>query len=137
VLIAVLAVLLGSGVLTTHGTPRYVLTAALALCLGTQTSVVRLMGARDITTTVITQALAGFAAGSAVGQGTEASQLRKAASVVTMLAGAIAGALLLRSTAAGVVGLAAALTALAAGCFLLGPPARQTAGDRGTRQAGT
>lgn len=119
-----LAALLGSGLLGTRGVPRYVLIAVLAVCLGTQTAVVRIMGARDLTTTVITQALAGFAAGSAVGQGTGASQLRKAASVLTMLAGAIAGALLLRVTTAGVVGLAAALTTVAAGCFLLGPPPR-------------
>ncbi|MCA1221623.1 DUF1275 family protein, partial [Streptomyces sp. 8L] len=129
--VAVLAVLLGTGALATHGVSRYVLIAVLALCLGAQTSVVRLTGARDITTTVITQALAGFAAGSALGHGVRASQLRKAGSVVTMLAGAVAGALLLRATVAGVVGLAAALTALAAGCFLLGPPAEPAGGGRG------
>ncbi|MEW2546926.1 YoaK family protein [Streptomyces sp. NPDC047002] len=119
---AALAALVGAGPLATTGGPRYVLIAVLALCLGAQTSVVRLMGARDVTTTVITQSLAGFAAGSALGQGAEASQLRKAASVVTMLAGAAAGALLLRVTSAGVVGLAAVLVGCAAACFLLAPP---------------
>ncbi|GAA3745533.1 YoaK family protein [Streptomyces tremellae] len=119
---AALAALVGAGLLATTGVPRSVLIAVLALCLGAQTSVVRLMGARDVTTTVITQSLAGFAAGSALGRGAEASQMRKAASVVTMLAGAAAGALLLRLTSAGVVGLAAVLVGCAAGCFLPAPP---------------
>ncbi len=117
-----LAVLLARGVLGMAGPGRSVLIVALAVCLGAQTSLVRLMGSRDVTTTVITQSLAGWAANTAVGEGGRATQLRKAASVVTMLAGAATGALLLRVTTGGVLGLAAALAACAAALFLLARP---------------
>jgi uncharacterized membrane protein YoaK (UPF0700 family) len=135
VVLAVLAALLGSGVLASDGGSRYVLITALAGCLGTQTAVVRLTGARDITTTVITQSLAGFAAGSAVGMGADAGQLRRAASVVTMLAGAAAGALLLRVTTAGVVGLASVLAAVGSCCFLLVAAQESAGGKQGAEGA--
>jgi uncharacterized membrane protein YoaK (UPF0700 family) len=118
---AVLAALIGSGALGLGGRPRLAVIALLALSLGVQTATVRRMGARDLTTTVLTQALAGFAADGRLGAGGSARSGRRLGSVLTMCAGAAAGALLLQVTVAGVIGTAAALTGAAAGVFFLAP----------------
>lgn len=137
---AVVAVLIGTGAVGLGGRRRLVVVAALALCLGVQTATVRLMGARDLTTTVLTQALAGFAADGPPGAGGSARAGRRLGSVVTMFAGAAAGALLLQETVAGVVGLAAVLTGVAGAVFLLAPgpdPAPdEAAGPGGTGAPG-
>jgi uncharacterized membrane protein YoaK (UPF0700 family) len=138
VLLALLAALIGTGVLGIRGGGRLALIASLAICLGSQAATVRIMGARDITTTVVTQTLAGFAAEGPLGAGGGTRQLRRVGSVLTMFAGAAAGASLLQVTVAWVVGLAAALAAVAAGIFLLGPdpePVEGPEGDRGSEPA--
>jgi uncharacterized membrane protein YoaK (UPF0700 family) len=62
--------------------------------MGLQNAAVRRIGAPDLTTTVLTMTLTGFAADSKVAGGEGAHPLRKVAAVGAMLAGAFAGGLL-------------------------------------------
>ncbi|MET8997063.1 YoaK family protein [Amycolatopsis sp. Hca4] len=66
----------------------------LGLAMGLQNAAVRRIGAPDLTTTVLTMTLTGFAADSKAAGGPGAHPLRKVAAVGAMLAGAFAGGLL-------------------------------------------
>ncbi|KIF72947.1 hypothetical protein QR77_00915 [Streptomyces sp. 150FB] len=122
-MLAVTAVLIGAGVLSTAKHHAFVLIALLGLCCGLQNATVRRMAPRDLTTTVLTQTVTGLAADSVLGAGTGAKPHRRVGSVLTMLAGAAVGALFLEVTVAGVVALVAFLVAGAAGVFALAPAA--------------
>ncbi|MBV9416561.1 MAG: DUF1275 family protein [Solirubrobacterales bacterium] len=63
----------------------------------------------DLTTTVLTMTLTGFAAESRPAGGSGKGSLRRSAAVLAMLAGAIAGALLLKTSVSAPLGLAAVL----------------------------
>ncbi|MEV6827962.1 YoaK family protein [Amycolatopsis sp. NPDC051102] len=86
----VLSATLGSG--TRLGAELLIVT--LGLAMGLQNAAVRRIGAPDLTTTVLTMTLTGFAADSKVAGGPGAHPVRKAAAVGAMLAGAFAGGLL-------------------------------------------
>jgi uncharacterized membrane protein YoaK (UPF0700 family) len=86
----VLAATLGSG--TRPGSE--LLIVVLGVAMGLQNAAVRRIGAPDLTTTVLTMTLTGFAADSKVAGGEGAHPLRKVAAVGAMLAGAFAGGLL-------------------------------------------
>ncbi len=86
----VLAATLGSG--TRPGSE--LLGAAMGVAMGPQNAAVRRIGAPDLTTTVLTMTLTGFAADSKAAGGEGAHPLRKVAVVGAMLAGAFAGGLL-------------------------------------------
>lgn len=111
--LAVLAVLTGTGVL--H--PGLVVLALLAAAFGLQNSTVRRLGAPDLTTTVLTQTLAGLAADNAWAGGDGARPHRRLGSVLAMFGGAALGAALLQVTFAGVVALAAAVVGTVALVF--------------------
>jgi uncharacterized membrane protein YoaK (UPF0700 family) len=71
--------------------------ALLALAMGIRNATVRRLAVPDLTTTVLTLTLTGLAADSRLVGGTGKGTARRAAAVVAMLTGAIAGALLLKS----------------------------------------
>jgi uncharacterized membrane protein YoaK (UPF0700 family) len=76
----------------------YAVIALLALAMGVRNAIVRRIGLADMTTTVLTMTLTGFASESPLAGGSGAGSTRRVAAVLTMLAGALAGALLLRTS---------------------------------------
>jgi uncharacterized membrane protein YoaK (UPF0700 family) len=75
-------------------TPRYLLIATLAAGLGLQKCDRRALAVPDLTTTVLTLTLTGLAADRRIGAARPDRPLRRLASVLAMLAGALIGALL-------------------------------------------
>ncbi len=93
----------------------YAVITLLGLAMGVRNATVRRIGVPDLTTTVLTMTLTGFAADSPVGGGSGAGSTRRAAAVLAMLTGAIVGALLVKSSLVlplAVAALLALLTAL-------------------------
>ena len=119
--IAIAAILVGTGILHRTGGTLYVLIVILATCFGLQNATVRRAAPRDLTTTVLTLTLTGLAADGVLGGGKDAKPHRRLGSVIAMFAGAGAGALLLQATMAGVLFLAAAVVAFAAAILLFAP----------------
>jgi uncharacterized membrane protein YoaK (UPF0700 family) len=74
----------------------YGLIVLTAVAMGFRNAVVRKLAVPDVTTTVLTMTVTGFASDSSVGGGTNPRWKRRLASIVTMFAGAAAGAMLLR-----------------------------------------
>ena len=72
---------------------RIVLTG---LAMGVRNAVVRTVAEHDLTTTVLTLTMTGLAADSGLAGGSNRGWARRAASVVTMVAGAAAGGWLLK-----------------------------------------
>jgi uncharacterized membrane protein YoaK (UPF0700 family) len=77
-----------------HGASRYVLVALLALGAGMQNGTARKLAVPDLTTTVLTQTIAGLAFESRLGGGTSSQIGRRGLAAVAMFAGALAGATL-------------------------------------------
>jgi uncharacterized membrane protein YoaK (UPF0700 family) len=119
--LAVVAALAGTGVLSTEGRRALVILAVLAATFGLQNATVRRLAAPDLTTTVLTLTLTGLAADSVLAGGKGAKPHRRVGSVLAMLGGAALGALLLQVTFAGVIALGAAAVAAVALLFGLGP----------------
>jgi uncharacterized membrane protein YoaK (UPF0700 family) len=107
----------------------YAVIALLALAMGVRNAIVRRIGAPDMTTTVLTMTLTGFAAESPVAGGSGTGSARRLAAVLTMLTGALAGALLLRTSLFLPLVLAAALALLSG---LLYAPAIRREATRGS-----
>jgi uncharacterized membrane protein YoaK (UPF0700 family) len=107
------------------GWRRLTVIAVLALAMGMRNAAVRLLGIRDLTTTVLTQTLTGLAADSRFAGGSDPRAGRRIGAVACMLAGALAGALLLRQVDAALPLLIAAVaTTGTAVAFGAGPAAR-------------
>ena len=87
----------------------YALIVLMACAMGVRNAVVRSIAVPDLTTTVLTMTLTGFAAESRPAGGSGNGSLRMSAAVLAMLAGAIAGALLLKTSVSAPLGLAAVL----------------------------
>jgi uncharacterized membrane protein YoaK (UPF0700 family) len=87
--------------------------AMLALAMGVRNATVRRLGVPDLSTTVLTMTLTGLAADSRVAGGSGKGSVRRAAAVLAMLCGAVAGALLLK------IGLVPPLLAAAALALLV------------------
>jgi uncharacterized membrane protein YoaK (UPF0700 family) len=85
------------------------LIALLALAMGVRNATIRRIGVPDLTTTVLTGTLTALAADSPLTGGSGRGLTRRAAAVVAMLIGALAGALLLKTSIALPLALAAAL----------------------------
>lgn len=100
------------------GWGRFTTIALLAFAMGIRNAVIRRLSIPDMTTTVLTMTLTGLASDSALAGGTNPRAVRRAASVLAMLVGAIAGAALYLHKGAGlplvIAAAAAALTAIAA-----------------------
>jgi uncharacterized membrane protein YoaK (UPF0700 family) len=75
----------------------YLTIALLGLGMGVRNASVRALAVPDLTTTVLTLTLTGFAADSPLGGGSGKGTLRRSAAVLAMLFGALAGALLLKA----------------------------------------
>jgi uncharacterized membrane protein YoaK (UPF0700 family) len=88
----------------------YLVIALLAVGMGLRNATVKALAIPDLTTTVLTMTLTGLAAGTPFGGGDGRGTVRRAAAVLAMLTGAIAGALLLKTSIALVLVVAAALT---------------------------
>ncbi len=119
----VAAIIAGSVAVLSTGWPRYTVIAVLGFAMGVRNSVVRTMGVADMTTTVLTMTLTGFAADSSLGGGHNPNAARRTISVVCMLVGALVGAAFVIHVHPGAaLGLAAVLTvSLAAFLFLSAP----------------
>jgi uncharacterized membrane protein YoaK (UPF0700 family) len=100
--------------------------ALLAFTMGIRNATVRRLKIADLTTTVLTMTLTGLAADSPLAGGEGKGSWRRAAAVVSMLAGACAGALLLKADLSLVL-LAAAVLALVT--WLVFMPAAITAAE--------
>jgi uncharacterized membrane protein YoaK (UPF0700 family) len=109
VLVAVLVVAIAGPQLDTG--VRVGTAALLALAMGAQNAAVRHLSVFDLTTTVLTMTLTGFAAD--IRRGDRFAIVRRVLAIAAMLAGAIAGTVLvLDVSTAAALGLAAALLAL-------------------------
>jgi uncharacterized membrane protein YoaK (UPF0700 family) len=107
----VAAIIAGTVAVLSTGWPRYTVIAVLGYAMGIRNSVVRNMGVADMTTTVLTMTLTGFAADSSLGGGHNPNAARRAISVVCMLVGALVGAAFVVHVHPGAaLGLAAVLT---------------------------
>lgn len=104
----IIAVLFGSPY---AGSSRTALVILLALAMGTQSATARALGVADVTTVVLTMTLTSLVAELRPGIRANRPALRRAGSVLSMLAGALAGALLvLRVDSIWALGTAAAVT---------------------------
>jgi uncharacterized membrane protein YoaK (UPF0700 family) len=110
-IVATVAVLTSTGVLSAQSHGSWAAIAVLAAALGLQNSTVRHLGVADLTTTVLTLGLTGLAAD---GHWRARPARRRAASLLAMLGGAAAGAGLLQVSTSAVIAIAAALIAFAA-----------------------
>jgi uncharacterized membrane protein YoaK (UPF0700 family) len=86
--------------------------ALLAFAMGIRNATVRRLKIADLTTTVLTMTLTGLAADSPLAGGEGKGSWRRAAAVVSMLVGAVAGALLVKADLALVLLAASALALL-------------------------
>ena len=107
----VAAIIAGTVAVLSTGWPRFTVIAVLGYAMGIRNSVVRNMGVADMTTTVLTMTLTGFAADSSLGGGHNPNATRRIISVVCMLVGALVGAAFVIHVHPGAaLGLAAVLT---------------------------
>ncbi|HEV7584276.1 MAG TPA: YoaK family protein [Solirubrobacteraceae bacterium] len=105
------------------GVSADVMIAVLALAMGVRNATVRRIAVPDMTTTVLTMTLTGLAADSPLFGGSGSGTTRRTASVLAMLAGALAGALLLDRSL--ILPLATAVALTAAALLLYLPAARR------------
>jgi len=89
-------------------------TILLWVAMGLRNAVVRKLGVPDLTTTVLTLTIAGFAADSSLAGGDNPRWGRRAASVLAMLTGAIAGTSLLAYSVAVPLFVCGVMTAICA-----------------------
>jgi uncharacterized membrane protein YoaK (UPF0700 family) len=110
-------------VLLERPTNLYAVIGLSALAMGLRNAVVRKLGERDLTTTVLTLTLAGLAADSSLAGGHNAGWGRRVSSVVLMFAGAAAGAWLLRFSVATPLAVSGIVAGICAGAVYWGPSA--------------
>jgi uncharacterized membrane protein YoaK (UPF0700 family) len=114
--------------------------ALLALGMGLRNATARALGIPDVTTTVLTMTLTGLAASSSWAGGDGRGTVRRTATVLAMLVGAIAGALLLKTSITLVLAVAAALTVGTLGGYRVlsarAGPAPGSGSDDGSRPVG-
>ena len=99
-LVAFLMLVLGTGLLAHERTPtraeEITVTTLAALAMGLQAAAARLVAVKDVTTVVVTSTITGLAADSPFGSGKGGGTARRAAAVLAIIAGAVAGAALLK-----------------------------------------
>jgi len=111
-----------------------VVTALLAVVMGTQVSAVKPIGNSDITTIVVTNTIANLARDSRLGGGHGQRWVQRLLAIVCMGLGAVVGAGAI-SLAAGAVSLALATGIFAAAVVVLGLAARSARKDAAARRA--
>jgi len=123
-LLAVLALLAGTGVLDYHGNGRLVLIAGLAVTFGAQAATARQFGIQELSTTVLTSTIVGLGVDSRLAGGSGEREILRYRTVLTMLAGAAVGATLTRFAVAPVIALASCVVAASLVVFRSGPAPR-------------
>ena len=108
-LLAIAAVVAATTTVHPGDASAYGLIVLMASAMGVRNAIVRSIGVPDLTTTVLTMTLTGFAAESRLAGGSGEGSVRRLIAVLCMLAGAVAGALLLKSSVFAPLGLAAVL----------------------------
>jgi uncharacterized membrane protein YoaK (UPF0700 family) len=108
-LLAIAALVAATTTVHPGNASAYALIVLMACAMGVRNAVVRSIGVPDLTTTVLTMTLTGFAAESRLAQGSGKGSVRRLAAVLAMLTGAVAGALLLKSSVFAPLSLAAVL----------------------------
>ena len=108
-LLATAAVVAATTTVHPGNASAYALIVLMASGMGVRNAVVRSIGVPDLTTTVLTMTLTGFAAESRLAGGSGKGSVRRLTAVLSLLAGAVAGALLLKSSVFVPLGLAAVL----------------------------
>jgi uncharacterized membrane protein YoaK (UPF0700 family) len=108
-LLAVATVLAATTMVHPGDASAYLLIVLMASAMGVRNAIVRSIAVPDLTTTVLTMTLTGFAAESRLAGGSGKGSVRRLSAALAMLAGAIAGALLLKSSVSVPLGLAAVL----------------------------
>jgi uncharacterized membrane protein YoaK (UPF0700 family) len=93
----------------------YAIIGLTGIAMGVRNATIRKLGVPDLTTTVLTLTITGFAADSSLARGTNAGWTRRVGSVVAMLAGAAAGASLLHSSLSLTLAIAALISGLCGG----------------------
>lgn len=121
VLLAVLAILAGTGVLDYHDNSKLILIAGLAVAFGFQNAAARQFGVQELSTTVLTTTLVGIGFDSRLAGGTGQREKLRYSVVLTMCAGATVGATMSRFVVAPVIGLAAIAVAASLVVFRYGP----------------
>lgn len=122
--------LLATGISVGHARPasaelQFSLIGITALAMGIRNAMVRELGVRDVTTTLLTVAISGLAGESLLAGGSRERAGRKALSIVMLFAGALVGTvLLLKWDFVAPLGLSAVLAALVA--VIAGQRARAT-----------
>ena len=127
-LLAAAAVVAATTTVHPGNASAYALIVLMASAMGVRNAVVRSIAVPDLTTTVLTMTLTGFAAESRLAGGSGKGSVRRLTAVLAMLAGAVVGALLLKSSVFAPLGLAAVL-ALATWLVYV-PAALRLAGPR-------
>jgi len=125
-LLALVTILTATGAFPFSGRGNLATIVVLAVALGIQNSTVRHFAVPDLTTTVHSLTLTGWAADSTLVGGAGSRPHRRLGSVAAMLAGATIGAGLLQVSPSGVIGMAAALAAGVALVFATGREADST-----------
>ncbi|MGE2835314.1 YoaK family protein [Mycobacterium sp. SMC-4] len=120
VLLAVLAVLAGTGVLDYRDDSKLWLIAGLAVAFGNQNATARQFGIQELSTTVLTSTIVGLGFDSRLAGGSGQGEKLRYTVVLTMCAGAVVGATLTRITVAPIIGLAAVIVAVSAAIFWFG-----------------
>lgn len=120
VMLAVLAILAGTGVLDYHDDSKLVLIAGLAWAFGIQNATARQFGIQELSTTVLTSTIVGIGFDSRLAGGTGDREKLRFGVVLTMCAGAAVGATLTRFTVAPIIGLSGVIVAASAAIFWFG-----------------
>jgi uncharacterized membrane protein YoaK (UPF0700 family) len=129
VVLAVVAVLAGSGIVHYHDNGNLILIAGLAVSFGSQNATARQFGIQELSTTVLTSTIVGIGFDSRLAGGTGQREKLRYAVVLTMCGGAILGATLTLVTVAPIIALAALVVATSAGIFAFGPDRVATRND--------
>jgi len=119
-LLALLALLAGSGVLQYQGNGRLILIAGLAVSFGSQAATARQFGIQELSTTVLTSTIVGLGIDSRLAGGSGQRERLRYGVVATMLTGAAVGATVSRFTVAPVIAFAALAVAASLGVFRSG-----------------
>ena len=97
-LVALAAILAASVKVRTNAISGDAVISLLAFAMGVRNATIRRVAVPDLTTTVLTMTLTGLAADSQLVGGSGKGSVRRAAAVLAMLLGALAGALLLKTS---------------------------------------
>jgi uncharacterized membrane protein YoaK (UPF0700 family) len=123
-ILAVMALLGGTGVLDYHDATKLILIAALAASFGVQNATARQFGIQELSTTVLTATIVGIGFDSRLAGGTGSRAKLRYGVVLAMCGGAVVAATLSRITIAPVIALAAAVVAVSLSIFRFGPAAQ-------------